>query len=311
MISENLGHKLLDLLSEAESEVVLISPFIKHSVILKIMELVRKNVDIKCVTRWRPEEIKNGISDIVVWQALKNRTDTEMYLLPNLHAKYYRSDINCMVGSSNLTQKGLGWAKQSNFELLIPAKIEQDDMDRFEKAILKQARLVDDEIAELTQKAVDRLPETVPITSEELNIIDNYQELDGLEEIWVPVLRHPEVLFDVYLGNFEKMSKVAADLANRDLVYLNIPTLMDEIQFKANVAALLVQEPIICSIDLFLSQPRRFGEVRDYLNTIFEFEDKRRGSSDLWQTLMRWLLLFLPERYMFSRPNYSEIVQRI
>ena len=122
--------------------------------------------------------------------------------------------------------------------------------------------------------------------------------------------RRPEVLFDAYLGNYERMSKSAATSANRDLAHLKIPMLIDEMQFKANVAALLVQEPIICSLDSFLSQPKRFGEVRGYLNKVFEFEDKTRGN-DLWQTLMRWLLFFFPERYAFSRPNFSEIVQRV
>ena len=66
--------------------------------------------------------------------------------------------------------------------------------------------------------------------------------------------------------------------------------------------------PLISQVDQLLNQPRRFGEVRDLLKALC---GPSFDASRAWQTLMRWMLYFLPERYKLTVPHHSEIMYRV
>ena len=74
---------------------------------------------------------------------------------------------------------------------------------------------------------------------------------------------------------------------------------------------LLLEKPIIQEIDNFVQIPRRFGAVRDFLASLLCANIPNVNPERAWQTLMRWLLYFLPSRYALSVPNYSEVFYRI
>ena len=88
-----------------------------------------------------------------------------------------------------------------------------------------------------------------------------------------------------------------------------IPNLSQKI-FKAYVGTLLLQKPIIQAVDSFVKTPQRFGAVKDFLNSLPCNKINGFSAERAWQTLMRWLLYFLPNRYALSVPNYSEVFYR-
>ena len=104
----NVGAVVLDLCRSAGRELTVVAPFIKESVVVQILENVEKNVTIRCVARWRPEEIKTGVSDLGVWRVLSQRHDGRLLLHQRIHAKYYRADHAYLIGSANLTNRALG-----------------------------------------------------------------------------------------------------------------------------------------------------------------------------------------------------------
>lgn len=73
----------------------------------------------------------------------------------------------------------------------------------------------------------------------------------------------------------------------------------------------LLQKPIIQQIDNFVTTPKRFGAVRDFLASLPCANLPNFNPERAWQTLMRWLLYFLPSRYALSVPNHSEVFYRI
>ena len=99
------------------------------------------------------------------------------------------------------------------------------------------------------------------------------------------------------------------EAAMHDLVALSVPRGLDTNTFQAEVAAALLQMPLVRRVDQYLSLSRRFGAVRDFLESLEGYPEGRNATTD-WQTLMRWLLFFLPTRYRRSLPNVSEVVQR-
>ena len=309
-----IGDTLLDLVDDARSEVILVAPFMKAAVVSRIVQAVAPNVRISCITRWRPHEIKAGINDLEIWDVLRSRSDAKILLIPTLHAKYYRADHRYAIGSANLTKLALGWAPRPNVELLIGGKVDTQ-LREWESCLLAQGIEVDDALVRHFKRLVDNLPTPEFILSEHNYSIEDSLLLKSVfsspvPSSWLPILRYPEQLYDVYTGYTEEISAGAREAAVHDLLALTIPRGLNKTVFQAEVAATLLQMPLIRKVDRFLSQPRRFGAVRDFLRSL---EDYPEGSdpTTTWQNLMRWLRYFLPSRYQVSVPRHSEVMFRI
>jgi len=72
----------------------------------------------------------------------------------------------------------------------------------------------------------------------------------------------------------------------------------------------LLQKPVVQEIDEFVDTSKRFGAVRDFLRTLPCAKNEDFDATGAWQTLMRWLLYFLEDRYRQYEANYSEIFVR-
>ena len=175
--------------------------------------------------------------------------------------------------------------------------------------------IANESIREQIQKLVDQLDYT-PLAAVDQSTQEDEEEFDGHElasispEYWLPTLRYPDLLFSAYSGSLDTLTSGARQTAVSDLAYLKLGNGLHEPTFKAVVGALLLQMPQVHSVDQFLSEPRRFGEVRALIRTL-QKETGSYNSSEGWQTLMRWLRYFLPERYNVSVVDYSEIMFRL
>jgi hypothetical protein len=296
------------LCSSTQAKLLLVAPFIKAPVLARLLDRTMLHVDVCVVTRWRPQEIKAGVSDIEIWDLLKERPRTALMLRQDLHAKYYRGDDQCLVGSANLTGTALGLSRAGNLELLLPVAPNHVGLEGFEQRLLAGAVAVDDRIVDLTRAAVDVLPK--------LLVVDEDQAPGTLEgilgevlgpETWVPTLRQPEDLFMAYSGDQETLSGASQRAAASDLAVLRIPFALDEPTFNVCVAAALMRMPIVVAVDGFVVEPRRFGEMRDLLTRL---RGPSISSERDWQVMFRWIMHFLPQRFEYRRPRYSELIAR-
>jgi len=305
-----LGDKLHHLCLSATQDLWLVAPFIKVSTLQRLLEGVAPSVHLQCVTRWRPEEIAMGVSDIDIWLLLKARENTQLWLRHDLHAKYYRSDEQCLVGSANITATALGWVSQPNIELLLDVPRNHPALRGFENQVLADAILVDDSVYEHT-KAIVALIELEANKAIPLNEAFDTQQTAIDRSAWIPSLRNPEQLYVAYIGNQDKLSVGAHEVALADLQVLNIPQGLSKSAFEAYVGLVLLQMPIVQKVDIFVVQPRRFGEVSSFLKTLPSANSPDFDGKLAWQTLMRWLLNFLQERYTVSVPSHSEVFSRV
>ncbi|CAN1209477.1 PLD phosphodiesterase domain-containing protein [Tumidithrix helvetica PCC 7403] len=303
-----VGKQLEDLCRDSKNEILLVAPFIKVSALTRLFGHLSSNISVKCVTRWHLEDILAGVSDIEIWSLFRERQGSSLWLRSNLHAKYYRTDDRCLVGSANLTNAALGWSTHPNLELLISSPA----IPSFEQDLFSECVLVDRDLYEQTFKTIELLrddcPE-VPTTIELLNTQDS---------TWLPRLRNPEDLYIAYCGNGTKLSTVSREAALIDLRSLLIPKGLQKQVFEVCVGTLLLQKPLIRQIDSFLEYPQRFGAVTEFMrryasrreslpcNQAEDFDADRS-----WQTLMRWLRYFLSDRYALSVPNHSEVFYRL
>ncbi|NJN98335.1 MAG: hypothetical protein HC875_31720 [Anaerolineales bacterium] len=257
------------------------------------------------------------MSDLEVWPLLKNRAEAILWLRSDLHAKYYRADNRCLVGSANITSTALGWSHQSNLELLVPMPAKNQQLTTFETELFRGCVKVDDSIFDQVSEVVNLLTEQkIYVTPEQSLILDLISdEIEAPPHIsvdtWLPILRHPEKLYVAYSGQDGSLSTTAKITAKSDLLALSIPKGLPKSTFEKYVGVLLLQKPIIRKVDQFVITPQRFGAVRDLLTSLPCASRSDFDANEAWQTLMRWLSYFLPDRYRLTVPHHSEVFFRI
>ena len=82
MAGEMLGDQLLELVSSAKERVVLVAPFIKVDALQRVFDAIPMSAGphIDCVTRWRPEDIVDGVCDLEIFDVVADRWDIEQQL---------------------------------------------------------------------------------------------------------------------------------------------------------------------------------------------------------------------------------------
>jgi hypothetical protein len=141
------------------------------------------------------------------------------------------------------------------------------------------------------------------------------QETTGLVQpsqaaVFLPKTRNPEVLFRAYASADPDLTSAAREQTSLDLIALSIPRGLSQERFRAVVGSLLLQSPLVAFVDEMALSPRRFGEVRQLLRERLAELSMDRDATEAWQTLMRWLTYFLPERYNVVVPRFSEVFGR-
>lgn len=309
-----IGNRLIERLARAQRNVILAAPFIKANVLRQLLTSLPPGVELQCITRWKVEEILAGVSDLEVWNLIKERPKAHLRLRSDLHAKYYRVDDSCFVGSANLTAAALGWSSRPNLEFLVEISTRTQEVMDFEARLLEGCLGVDQELYEELIQKLETLKECFPqclILNEEA-LAGNEQNIGELAivDTWVPALRNPEDLYLAYAGQLEKLSTMSHEVALQDLKAFLIPIGLPRPLFEADVGLQLLEKPILRHLDAFLATPRRFGEVTAYLQSKLGGSENDLDIKHVWQTLMRWLRYFLPNRYGLSVPIHSEVFYR-
>ncbi|AEF41273.1 hypothetical protein AS9A_2826 [Hoyosella subflava DQS3-9A1] len=296
MNNENLGREVTQLAEGAAIELVLCAPFIKLHVIERLMKSTKEGVCVAVITRWRPEEIAAGVSDPEILSVIEDRGG-KVLLHDRLHAKFYRNEAKVLVGSANLTGAALGWSNPSNVELLtsVSAEVVADLECRLQAESVRATPQIATAVSEAAAQLKPLSAAVAPAVGEA------WAE-------WLPRLRQPSDLFTAYSLGAERLSTASASAAKMDLAMLDLPPGLDRQTFTLIVGSRLLQAPSVMAVDEYLLTPRRFGAVVDWIARRHSLD--RDCASNTWQTLMRWLLEFLPDRYGRNVPGHSEIIDR-
>lgn len=311
------GDLLHELCAQTAAELVLVAPFAKVGTVERLLAVLPPSASLRMVTRWRVEEIVAGVSDLEVWPLLQSRSGCQLFLHPFLHAKYFRGDGQCLVGSANLTAAALGWSEPRNLELLVPLAASQLALAEFERDVFRASVPVTDELYLQMRDLVDALGPVKPphvvaaeVVKERPDVAYVVDPMPGRDE-WVPQLRNPEDLYTAYSGQAELLPGTSREAAYSDLALLSVPPGLSKAAFELSVAGLLLQMPIVLEVDRLVTTPQRFGAVRDLLERLPCAHRKGFSADRAWQTLMRWLRHFLPKRYGLAIPNHSEVFFRL
>lgn len=297
------GDVLLDSVAKSQRRVLLVAPFIKSHVMRRLLSSMNAAAALDVYTRWRPEEVASGVSDLDVLDVVKGRPNSSLWLCNRLHAKYYRCDDLVLVGSANLTGKGLGWAQNHNLEFLLSSAWTSTAFGEFERELMSLAVPATQELRKIVELAAASLPRPA-LPAADLTIGGDESVTPS---VWLPVTRHPESLYQAYCGRLADLSTAAAEQTVVDLARVPTAAGLTAEAFHAAVRVALLQNPAVVAVEEFGAQPRRFGEVRAFLGERLAVAEIERDPTEAWQTLLRWLLYFFPDRYRVESSNYSEV----
>ena len=294
MAGEILGNQLLKLVSSAEERVVLVAPFIKAETLQRILEAIpNPGPQIDCVTRWQPEDIVDGVCDLEVFELVTDRANAYLWKHPNLHAKYFRGDQSCLIGSANLTGRALGWRLPTNLELLVDLDLSMPGLQAWEASLMSNCIPVTAELRDQVAKDAEELAAQRP----KLSSMDVEHD-DDPSFRWMPLCPLPERLFKVYNGELDdtKMVRSAFEFAQRDLRTLGPPSGYSEENFLNHVADRLrkleVIQKVVNASDAGLSDVQAADLIADYIDPSLTID-----AGDAWKILKRWMMHFFPDDF--------------
>lgn len=279
------GRELLSLFEGAD-QAIIIAPFVTRAGITPVLEVLSPEAGITLFTRWRANEVANGVSDPNVFDQLVERGGS-VRLHHLLHAKaYIRPGYGALVGSANLTGFALGWRQAGGVELLVEVSDEHPSL----RALL---HLLETTSSEATADVRDQVIEQAAAFKVERPALDVPAESVPPLSAWLPTYARPNVLWRVYSGQREE---TVTNLAKPDLVALDPPSGLSEGEFNAYVASALLQGLPGKIAEELRNQTtyqaiQRLKELAGH--TGLQLDDPERS----WQTLSAWLAYFLPERY--------------
>jgi len=290
------GDAVLDVIRSATDSLVVAAPYIKARTLERILgEIASAVTSLICVTRWLPEDIAAGVCDLEILEIVNRRPGGRLVVHPHLHAKYYRADNRCLVGSANLTGRGLGWVTPANVELLVELPADFTGLRDWEQTLLQAAVPATNELREQIEREAERLLKAGSVRHPPE--VDQGSEEDVAVSQWIPTCPVPERLWTVYVGRgADNMVTSAREAAQKDVVALAPPAALTKELFEAYIAGILRQMPLMAEIDRLASNGLTDSQAYTFLH---EHLDKTPPYpvDQTWRVLKTWLIHFFPNTY--------------
>lgn len=146
--THEVKQKIIDEVSRAADNLQIISAFCKLPAIKFIDENISHPIqNKKLMVRFLLSDILHGATDFELFDYCKEN-GWQMYVRFDLHAKTYVFDRKrCILGSANLTSKGLGLSLHGNYELSSFAEVDDSDLKKIDM-LFGNAILMTDELYE-------------------------------------------------------------------------------------------------------------------------------------------------------------------
>lgn len=146
-------NKIAEQVAQVKENLQIISAFCKISAV----EFLEKNIKCqlgskKILVRFLLSDIMQGATDLTLYEYCKSH-GWQLYIRFDLHAKTYVFDRErCVLGSANLTAKGLGINSHGNYELSCFAEIDDTDLVKIDTLFSNAILMTDELYMKMTQE---------------------------------------------------------------------------------------------------------------------------------------------------------------
>ena len=285
------------MLRQAHNDVIVVAPYIKTYTLRRLIaNLSQELTSVTCITRWLPEDIAAGVCDLDIFNIVNSTQGGRLLVHPHLHAKYYRGDDRCLLGSANLTSRGLGWTTPANVELLVELPRESQGLREWEEALLFSSVPATQQMRDQISKEATRLQRLQGNMG--IPEVEENQEEDLAATYWVPKCSIPYRLWDVYSGLDSETTMLAStrETAQHDLRALKPPLGLNKPLFEAYSAGILKQMPLFMTIDARASNGLSDTEAHAFLE-VHLGNRAPYSPKETWEVLKAWLIHFMGSSY--------------
>jgi len=289
---------------KAANEILLIAPYVQTET-LKSLQLNEK-LNITIVTTLKLRDLVSGASDIDLFPYAKSNSIHAFYN-NRVHLKAYIRDWkDCILGSSNISARGMGTSSNHNYEL--NCLVEDLDIDSlcYLRKILHDSVRITDDIYDLVKERVDSIPKPEEVEDLELPLTDGHNDflISAL-----PMSRSIERLFELGNSQFSTDDLEEKNCAIHDTILFDIIYNAGFEQFKLELREKFFSSQFVSDLlDFIGNQGRYFGEVKEWIQ--LKCQDvpvpSRRDLTGNIQVLYRWIVDLSDGEYLVDRPNYSE-----
>ena len=286
MQSDGIGNRIRSLFLQSPNQVTVIAPFIKVNALESLLAVLPRNTQFRCVTRWLPQEIAQGISDLEILDLIQERGYGTLTLVDKLHAKIYIADDICLVGSANVTLSGFGDYETANIEVLVESTPENVGIAATLDEIAKVERPATKEIAEAIRHSADLL---------------SPQRVHSMGEVgWIPLSFKPELAFTLYTKfQATHRSDLLLDsdrIVLEDIYRADLTPAKSVSEFESAIREKLAQIPVAKTfLEGTADQLLVFNDMYEHFSQ-FDIED--HSNDDLWRAFVNWMAYFYQDRVM-------------
>ena len=258
------------------------------------------NIDnISVIARWQKNDLLCGASDFSCYEFCKSRKIL-FGVATNLHGKVFSCDNHILVGSSNLTSKGLALSENHNDEFGVGFEAGEADEAKIQDFLSKTV-WVDDYLANILAAELDAV-DISTVNREERWSLDIQKKLDSpIVHLWV---------HDLLFSNPEELSRTSIDNENcaHDLALLNLSK--DEISIE-NLQNSFVKTNAYKWLSALLDREGSlsFGKVTAELHNALLDDPSpyRQDVKKLVANLFSWAEA-LPSCFKVIQPRYSLVL---
>lgn len=306
-----IGPALSERLAKEGGLRLIIAPFIQSDTLARLIADTIPTKGLKVITRWRPEDIVAGVSDIEVFNVLA-REGVPLYINDRIHLKLFVSGSNtCFVGSANITETGLGYSRSYNIEAGSWVELGLGDWLEIYR-IINSSRLVDDTVYATALEYRDRYRQ--PIQSLPPIALPELPEKDFTLNA-LPATNNPQILFDYCYGN-DKVDHAPDDdnLARiyHDLVLYGVGPSVSEALFMEALKQRFCDHPFVSAVVKYIQERRslRFGEMNAWIHANctdvpLPYRWEVKSSTNI---LYNWLDFFIDEIYWEIPGSHSQVI---
>ena len=203
-------------LAKTNKSVTIFSGFIKSGAIHWLREHVNNSIEVTLVGRFSASDLIKGASDLEVYSICKE-LGWKLGILNNLHSKVFIfDDKHLMLGSANLTMRGLSIEGYGNIELGTKLAPSPDDLKRIEN-MQEDIIWIDDDLYKAMKSEID-------LFDAKKNEQDSFKWSDDLTtklqpsdpNIWVKDLFHTDPY--IFIDSIEKWEIDLEDLYGDSVV---------------------------------------------------------------------------------------------
>lgn len=296
LFSNEIKEKLFYELNNTQSSLHIVSAYCKDSGVRFIQDNIKNTLNNKkLLVRFAFNDIVSGASDLSVYETCKN-CGWDMYVRFDLHAKTYIFDkLRCIVGSANLTSRGIGLHTDSNFEIAQLASVSDEEMMKVE-LLFDNAVLMTDELYAMMLNYLNNR-----------TMGDITPDDDWGEDILSKFKQKIEVLFTYEFPNCFSLSNLKDD----SLDFLGLSSGWDIQGIKNAFVHSNVFLWLVNNLEKMPNREMYFGALSAELHNAIINDPKpyRKEVKELQANLLNWIIELGIEQIGIDRPSHSQRIR--